>query len=106
ISGSVRVGAYILRPGFAFTNNKIIKTNIDQDIAWKNGYFNFEGADIQSVMRQLSRWYDIDIKYTGKIKEGKFRGELPRSLNLSEVLEILHDVNIKYRIQGKTLFIE
>ncbi|MBO9572409.1 MAG: FecR domain-containing protein, partial [Chitinophagaceae bacterium] len=57
INGSVKIGAQILQPGEAFINNKIIKTNITQDIAWKNGVFDFNDLNGEQAMRQLSRWY-------------------------------------------------
>lgn len=79
--------------------------NTDQVIAWKDGYFNFDGATIQQVMRQLARWYDIEIVYEGKIPDIIFEGELPTSLQLSQVLKILNQVEIKYRIEGKRLII-
>lgn len=106
IDGLIKVNNSILKPGEAYQNGHIISTDIGKDIAWKNGYFNFEGVDLPTVMRQLARWYDIDIKYIGPITKRTFRGKLPRNLNLTDILEILREVNIKYQIENKTLFIE
>ncbi|SEK39729.1 FecR family protein [Chitinophaga rupis] len=74
--------------------------NTDQVIAWKEGYFNFEGASLQQVMRQLARWYDIEVVYEGnKIPDITFEGELPSTLQLTQMLKILSRVEVKYRIE-------
>ena len=51
-------------------------------MAWKNGLFNFEGAELQSVMQQLARWYDVEIVYEGKIPVKYFEGKMDRGLTL------------------------
>ncbi|MET7000355.1 FecR domain-containing protein [Chitinophaga defluvii] len=79
--------------------------NIAAVTAWKNGLFNFYGADLQTIMKQLSRWYDVDIIYTGSIPQRKFWGEMQRTLHLSEILEVLKESNIHFRIEGKTLIV-
>ncbi|MBO9572174.1 MAG: FecR family protein [Chitinophagaceae bacterium] len=98
-------GGYTLRPGQAFSNGKITTTNISNDIAWKNGYFSFTDADIKTVMRQLSRWYDIDVKYSGAIPTDEFNGKIGRDLTLSQVLKILSKTRINYRIENKTIIV-
>jgi transmembrane sensor len=79
--------------------------DVDQVMAWKNGLFNFEGADLKTVMQQLARWYDIDVKYEGDVSKQSFHGEITRDLNLSQVLKLLQDVEVKFRIDGKTLIV-
>lgn len=82
------------------------EVNTGQVIAWKEGYFNFEGATLQQVMRQLARWYDIEVIYEGKVPDITFEGELLTSLQLSQVLKILSRVEVRYRIEeGKRLII-
>ncbi len=75
------------------------QVNIDQVMAWKNGMFNFEGMDLPSVLRQLSRWYDVEIIYEGKIPTRKFGGEMQRDLSLQQVLRILERMDVKCRIE-------
>lgn len=79
--------------------------NTEEAVAWKNGYFQFEGADIQTVMRQMSRWYDMDVSYEGAIPERQFAGQMQRGLYLSEILHILEASNIHFRIEGKKLVV-
>ncbi|MBO9571627.1 MAG: FecR family protein [Chitinophagaceae bacterium] len=106
IEGAVKINDQTLKPGQAYSQGKLTTTNIQQDIAWMKGYFDFNGADLPSVMRQLSRWYNIEIKYSGKIPDVKFVGKLSRDLNLSQVLETLNDMGIKYSIERTTLTIK
>jgi transmembrane sensor len=79
--------------------------DIDQTLAWKNGLFNFDGADLAVVLKQLSRWYDINIKYEGNVPVSHFKGELPRNLTLAQVTSILSQVEVKFRIEGRTLIV-
>ena len=69
--------------------------------AWKNGYFQFTGNDIKMVMRQISRWYDVDIHYEGNIPERQFAGQMDRSNSLSKVLRILEESNVHFKLEGK-----
>ncbi|MGN6416285.1 MAG: FecR family protein [Pseudobacter sp.] len=79
--------------------------NTEQAVAWKNGLFNFNKADLQTVMKQLARWYDIDIVYAGDIPKRRFGGELQRKLNLSDVLEFLKESGLKFKLENRTLTI-
>lgn len=79
--------------------------NIDQVMAWRYGLFNFDRSNLQSVMNELSRWYDVDVRYEGQIPSRTFRGKIKRDLSLAQVLETLQDVNIKFRMEGKTIVV-
>ena len=99
LEGAVKVsnnGQLIsLRPGqqARVTGNNIPETmdNIDAEevVAWKDGYFDFRGTDIKSVMRQLTRWYNVEIEYNGKITDSHFSGIINRNNNISQVLKML-----------------
>ena len=82
----------LLKPGeqAALKGNDIhiSKVDIEEAVAWKNGYFFFENADLETVMKQLSRWYDVDIVYPKKINE-RFYAQIPSKSSLSEVLKVL-----------------
>lgn len=83
----------------------VINVDSDESIAWKNGYFNFQHADLEMVMRQLSRWYDIDIEYQGKIPSETFTGKVYRNMNISEVFEVLEFAQVNFKIEGKKMII-
>lgn len=92
-----------LKKNGQLTLNKAV--NVEQVLAWKNGIFNFDNADLPMVLRQLSRWYDVDVVYEGSIPQREFGGKIQRDLNLSQVLRILEKNNVHYRTQGRKLII-
>jgi len=77
--------------------------NLDAVVAWKVNDFNFSDNDIQSIMRQFSRWYGITVNYEGSIPDRHFGGMISRNKNLSEVLKTLESNNIHFKIEGKKL---
>jgi ferric-dicitrate binding protein FerR (iron transport regulator) len=88
------------------TMNVIPDADVDGAIAWKNGYFHFNKADIQTVMRQLARWYDVDVSYTGDVTSHHFNGDIPRNLMLSHLLKILERKGMHFRQTGTKLIVE
>ncbi|SMD10354.1 FecR family protein [Pedobacter nyackensis] len=79
------------------------RVNINRETAWINGIFSFEGDDLKSVMRQIARWYDLNVIYVGPISEEKYFGEISRSSKLSEVFKILELNNVNFDVVGKTV---
>lgn len=75
------------------------KVDLDEVTAWKNGLFNFVNADIPAVMRQLQRWYNIEVSYEGKIPQREFQGKMQRDLNLSELLLLLEKADVHFRLE-------
>ena len=82
-----------------------VVNNIDTEeiIAWKNGFFQFNDADMPTVMRQLEQWYDVTVSYEGDIPKRSFGGGIQRSLPLTEVLRILEANDVKFKINGKNI---
>ncbi|OJY88155.1 MAG: hypothetical protein BGP13_06290 [Sphingobacteriales bacterium 40-81] len=80
--------------------------DMEAELAWKNGWFYFKHMDIQTVMKQVERWYDITVQYEGRIPEKQFNGELPRNVKLSELLEMLQFSEVKFVLQDKVLTIK
>jgi transmembrane sensor len=79
--------------------------DIDRVMAWRRGLFNFDGADIKAVMREIGRWYDLDIVYEAEPEQEEMAGEIQRSLTLSQVMNVLQKIDVHYRIQGRTLIV-
>jgi transmembrane sensor len=79
--------------------------DVDQVMAWKNGYFSFANTSLDGVMQQISRWYDVDIVYEGKIPERKFGGEISRNNNASQVLKVLEESDVHFRIDGRKIIV-
>ncbi|MBC8987840.1 FecR family protein [Pedobacter sp. N36a] len=74
-------------------------------VAWKNGVFKFEDADLESVMRSVARWYDLEVTYEGALPARQFSGEIDRNSNLSQVLDILSFFKVHFRVNGKQIIV-
>jgi ferric-dicitrate binding protein FerR (iron transport regulator) len=84
---------------------KIDEADVEEVMAWKNGWFQFNSADIQTVMRQISRWYNVDVTYEGKIPDGHFSGIVSRNNDISQVLKIMQDGGVRFKIEGRKLIV-
>jgi len=116
VEGSVRVRlktsdqAMLLKPGqMAKVSDKmerVDRVNMDEILAWKEGKFRFgEFASITTVMRQISRWYDVEIEYTDEV-QGHIGGSIEREANVSQVLNILEMTGIvKFRLEGRKIIV-
>ena len=111
VTGAVAVGAQVLQPGQQFIltggNGEVIDhADLDEALAWKNGKFLFgEKTDIATIMRQLARWYDVDVKYEGQVGV-HFGGSISRQVNVSKVLDKLALTgDVKFRIEGRTIIV-
>ena len=116
LQGSVRVTrgaeARLLKPGEEARLKtgagvfQVAEADTDRVVAWKNGLFLFEGATIEEVMRQVSRWYDIDVSYQGEIPT-HYSGGFSRSTPLAQVLDMLKlGVKAKFVLEGKKLMVK
>jgi transmembrane sensor len=77
--------------------------DLDQVMAWKNGWFEFDNTDIKAIMRQISRWYDVDIRYETKTDNQTYGGRISRNINLSNILKMLELYGVHCKLEGKTL---
>lgn len=116
IEGSVKVIAInnnhlatVLKPGEQCSlvegQWSVVDGQSEAALAWKNGYFQFDKASIPAVMRQLSRWYDLDIHYAGAVPDRLFKGKLQRSLPLSGILNVLEKTGLHVKLEGKSLIV-
>lgn len=120
LEGSVKVAAtalsvnqlpVLLKPGQQSVISKAGKISIQNDadieeaIAWKNGRFQFKSADLNSILRQISRWYDVDVVYNGKV-DLHFTGQLARNENVSNVFRKLALTGeVSFKIDGKKIIV-
>jgi ferric-dicitrate binding protein FerR (iron transport regulator) len=74
--------------------------DVEQVMAWKNGAFNFGNMGLKEVMRQLARWYDLDVVYEPGVKDFRFGGEMSRNVPLSSLLKGLKDMEVHFRIEN------
>ena len=115
LEGSVKVtkdiASAILRPGEQVSISQSsgishpIPVQTDEVIAWKNGLFHFNNTSLNELLRQLVRWYDVEVEFQGQPVEQRFGGEITRDNNLSDVLQILNYSRIKFSIEGKKIIV-
>jgi len=121
LEGSVNVSrltthdSRLLKPGqqavvtLSLSNGRLTThANIDLEtvMAWKNGQFSFDNADLKTVMRQIARWYDVEVVYEGPLPDEEFNGGTSRQENVSALLKVLEATGkIKFRVEGKKVFV-
>lgn len=112
IEGSVKIiykdKVVMLNPGQQFQPNmksaNVVEADTDEVVAWKNGYFLFKDEDIQSIMRKVSRWYNVEITYSGTIPDVGFGGNISRSKDINEVLNVLQLTNaVHFKVEGRRI---
>jgi ferric-dicitrate binding protein FerR (iron transport regulator) len=101
----------ILKPGeqaVARANSPLTidhSPDVAKAIAWKSGFFNFEDANLEEVMRQLERWYDIEVVYEKNIPDIQFGGKMSNNVSLSGLLKSLQEMGVHFRIEGRKLIV-
>jgi transmembrane sensor len=111
LEGAVKVStssaAMVIEPGeqAILNGNALVKNRVNtaKETAWINGVFSFDRDNIKSVMRQVSRWYDVNIVYVGPLNQEEYFGEISRTSKLSEVFKILEINNVRFDVKGKTV---
>ena len=79
--------------------------NVEEVIAWKFNLFDFNKADIPTIMRQLARWYGMEVVYEGQVPVRYFTGKINRTTTLSTVLKILEQSDIHFQIRNKQIIV-
>lgn len=114
LQGMVKVAAndkeVLLKPGQqAKMNNSgdmnVVSVNVDDVVAWKNGTFSFNDVTIEEVMRQIARWYDVEIIYPEGSPKGLFRGEIDKASDITTVLKILEVSGVRFNVEGRKILV-
>jgi transmembrane sensor len=87
------------------TRLKVADADVDKAIAWKRGIFNFEDASLEEVMRQIERWYDIEVVYEKNIPDIKFGGKMSNDVSLQGLLRSLQESDVHFRLEGRKLIV-
>ena len=84
----------------------VSEANINDVMAWKNGHFTFSDENIRSIMKKVSRWYDVDIGYEGSITNQNFGGTFYRSKSITELLHHLEKIGkVHFKIEGRRVIV-
>ncbi len=127
VEGSIRVNftnaanrEVLLKPGqqlryseteaAGFSAGEAVRVDVSQvdaqfEVAWKHGFFRFNNASLEELMRQIGRWYNMDVEYHGVSTKHEFVGEIERSAPLAEVLAILEVGNLSFTIDGRKIIV-
>ncbi|MBE7170158.1 MAG: FecR domain-containing protein [Williamsia sp.] len=82
----------------------VTQAKMEDVMAWKNGDFHFEGAKVESIMRQVARWYDLSVRYEGNLSNIRLGGIISRRKSVNELLEILEATHqVHFRLEGSTV---
>ena len=85
-------------------NYQVSDVNTDMAVAWKNGYFMFDNDNIQNIMKEIARWYDVDVRYNGTPKDQIYGGTVSRFANVTDLLRILELTGtIHFKIEGRVI---
>ncbi|MDP9081777.1 MAG: FecR domain-containing protein [Bacteroidota bacterium] len=117
VEGSVKVSAFtshntiIIKPGQQSLvddyNLKVETVDTDDALAWKNGYFEFNDESLESIMKKVGRWYNLDVEYRNTTaKYQLFSGSVSRYKNVSQVIKTLELTNAAhFKIEGNTILV-
>lgn len=120
VEGSVRVEAFsslkkefcVLLPGqqaqtfSAATGIQVTNVDVQAETAWKNGYFSFEDASLETIMKQIARWYDVDVIYKDNLAGKTVWGSITRYSNVSKVLSILEKTGkVHFKVEGRRIIV-
>jgi transmembrane sensor len=116
VSGAVRIhtatNSLVLRPdeqaSLSANANRLTvsKPNMKEVLAWKEGRFRFDGANITTIMRQIARWYDVDIEYSGEAPSNEFNGSISRAEYVMKILGALERTgNVHFSLEGRKIIV-
>jgi len=83
----------------------VSEADVEKETAWKNGMIEFREDNLPYIMKQISRWYDVDVILTGNYPDGNYSGSIRRQSTLLQVLEILKAAGVQFKMEGKKLTI-
>lgn len=113
LEGSVKLtappGSILLEPGQQgyIAKSEFTREQVDVTIvtAWKDGLFKFNGIDMRTLMRQISRWYDVEIEYEPGVKDDVVFGSISRTSDLAKLLHILELGGVHFKVIGRKLIV-
>lgn len=111
-SAEGKFAAVILKPGeqSVLVNGRLDVTAVDAEAfaEWRNNVFCFKAQRVESAMRQLSRWYDVEVEYSGSVPKDELTGYISRSIPLSKTIKMLEQISegeIGFRLSGRKLIV-
>lgn len=84
-------------------NIKVANVDVEEAVAWKNGLFQFNNTSLETIMQQISRWYDVEVLYADPAPSRRFTGKMSRNVSLQHVLKVLELSDVKFTLEGKKI---
>lgn len=108
---STESGAHVIDAGYATISGaddvRVSKADVEEALAWKEGYFYFNGKNFKEILGEISRWYDVDLRLDVDINDDKYKGGIKRSASIEAICEVLKDLTgYNVKIKNRTLVIE
>lgn len=109
-AGKDKAVAHILQPGFLLSSDNqqvsIARAHEEEILAWKNGWFEFRDSPIETIMEEVKRWYDVEVKYEGRINY-HFNASIERNLPAAGLLELLEMTgHVKFQYKDGTIIVK
>ena len=84
---------------------KVAKADLSTELAWKNGYFKFKRESLESIMKKVARWYNVEVIYAADApKQVTLGGFISRSKNISAILESMEQTEkVSFKIEGRRI---
>lgn len=117
LEGSVKVSAMsnrqsaILKPGEQVSMSQSshlsqpIPVQTKKVMGWKDGYFSLDDLSLEALMREVERWYDVEVEYENGVPAKAFFGKVNRDLSLFDFMEGLKDWGVRFRLEGRKVII-
>ncbi|UKT65017.1 FecR family protein [Pedobacter mucosus] len=111
VEGSIKInGKVTLKPGeqsrVRGKEIEVIAVDPANAVAWKDGKFRFENENIKDIMREVSRWYDVEVSYQGEITHQEFSGSVSRFDEIAKVLDLLQSTNtVHFKAEGRRIIV-
>lgn len=86
-------------------NITVVQADLEQAVSWKEGWFYYKSTSLESVLREASRWYNLEVVYKGNIPADRFTGKVPRNASLGKFIKVLELSDIKFRIEGRKMLV-
>jgi ferric-dicitrate binding protein FerR (iron transport regulator) len=102
--------AILLQPGqqeLTYGQSVVKRDSVDLEntIAWHQGFIVFDGNSLRDIMGQISRWYDLEIEYDDPVKPRKFVGRISKQLPLEDILSLLEKQGLRFELERKLLHV-
>lgn len=99
----------LLKPGEQSVHQtgsiNVVQADLEQAVSWKEGWFYYKSTSLENVLREVSRWYNLEVVYQGRIPTDRFTGKVPRNASLGKFIKVLELSDIKFRIEGRKMLV-